>query len=359
MFKNLRYLISKYKIFIVLAAAIPILGFFFWRQVGPLRVPPPNPIFGPLPQPETQFSIPTKPGITYRLSFPKNLFAQFPDHLSVYKIKELSKEEILDKFSKLSAELGFSVDPATQTGGVFTFYIWDEPGRFLKVNSQTGQFIFQGKAVLSPSPTTPQEAEGLTKQRLTDWKLIYPDTQTTINYFVLAGMEFEPVTNPNLADVYEISFSSSINGYSLIGFGPAQDLASVKVSKDGQILIIDYFYHQFNRENVGTYPLKSSEAILSQTQEGQGKIFSLKTRAGVETNLTLENPIKTINLTSVDLVYYETVEKQEYLQPIYLFSGEASLERGQTLEVSLYLPAISSEWLVQPSPAPASRFKTE
>lgn len=359
MFKNSRYLINKYKIFIVLAATIPILGFFFWRQLGPPRVPPPNPIFGPLPQPETQFSIQVKPGITYRFSFSKTLFAQFPDQLSVYKIKKLSKEEILDKYSGFATELGFSIDQTTQTRGGLTFYIWEEPDKFLKVNSQTGQFVFQGKTALSSGPITPPEAEELAKQKLIDWDLLQLDTKTSINYFVLAGMQFKPVTNPNLADVYQITFSSSVDTYPLIGFGPAQDLASVKVGKDGQILTIDYFYHQFERENVGTYPLKSSETVLSQVQQGQGEIFSLKTKAGVETNLTPENQIKTIDLTSVDLAYYETVEKQEYLQPIYLFLGEAKLEKGQALEVSLYLPAISSEWLAQPSPTPTSRFKAE
>lgn len=360
MFKKLKIIISKYRIFIILAAVIPILGFIlFFRQAIPPRVSPPKPIFDSLPLPETQFGILVKPGITYQFSFPQNAFAQFPNQLSVYQIKKLSNEEVLARFSAIALELGFSSSPTIQTSGDFTFYVWEESDKFLKVNSQTGQFIFKGESPITLGPVTPQEAEALVEEKLANWELLPKDALTSINYFGIAGMELEPITNPNLADVYEIVFSSSIDSYPIIGFGPAQDVALARVTKEGQLITFNYFFHQFDREKVGVYPLKSSEEIISQIQQGQGKILSLKTKEGRETNLNPENPIKTINLGSVNLAYYETVEKQEYLQPIYLFLGGVTLEDGQVLEVSLYLPAVSSEWLAPPTSTPASRFKIE
>ncbi len=358
MIKKLKTIISQYKIFILLAALIPILGFLLiWRQTT--KEPPTNPVFGPLPAPETEYKLKTKEEISFQFSLPQGAFNEFPQQLSVYQVKVLSDQEIVNRFAKLATEIGFSSEPTIQASGDFTYYIWQEGDNYLKVDSQTGQFILKGSFPLALGEITPQEAESLIKEKLASWELTQKDVTTSINYFAMTGMELEPVTNPNLATLYEFVFSLAIDGYPLIGFGPAQDVVLVWVTKEGQLIKLNYFLRQLDQEKIGTYPVKTANVVLGEVQNGQGQILNAKTQDGVETNVAPNNPIKTVNLTSVKLVYYESVEKQAYFQPLYLFSGTATLEDDTLLEVSLYLPAISSEWLIQISPTPASKFKIE
>ncbi len=310
-----------------------------------------------MPVPETAFDIETEAEINYKLNLSQNAFAKFPSQLSVYQIIKISDQETVNQFAQITNDLGFTVEPAVQAADKETYCVWKEQGRFLRVNSSTGQFLFQGNFPLSLGPVTPQEAEGFVKEKLASWGFLDKDTPGAISYLGITGMELVPVTNPNLADVYEIVFSFSINGLPVVGLGPAQDVALARVNREGQLLTLHYFFHQFDQEKIGTYPLKPGSLALAEIQGGQGKILSLKTQTGFETNFNLANPIKAINISSVELVYYESLEKQEYLQPIYLFKGAATLENDEVLETALYLPAVSSEYLIQISPTPASKFK--
>lgn len=359
MIKKLKKIISQYKLFIFLAALVPVLGFILvWQQLKP-KTPPPNPVFGSLPQPESQFEIKTQPEINYQISFSQDFFSKLPTQLNVYQIKAISDQEVVNKFAEIASELDFLTKPSIQGTGETTFFVWQEEEKFLKVNSRTGQFVFQGKTPLTIGSVTPQEAESLVKEKLSQWDLLDQEAPTRITYFGVAGLELEPITNPNLADIYEVVFLSSVDDYPLVGFGPAENLAQAQVTKEGQLISLEYLFHQISQEKVGTYPVKPGQQVLAEIQQGQGKIFRLKTEVGVETNLDPQNPIKAIDLNFVKLVYYESVEKQEYLQPIYFFSGSAVLENDEVLEVSLYLPAISSEWLISTSPTPTSGFSVE
>jgi hypothetical protein len=358
MISKLKVILRQYKIFILLAALVPILGFILFLYRLP-KEPPANPVFGPLPAPKTEYGVKVKKEINYQFSLPKNAFAKLPRQLSVYQIKKLSEQEVINRFARLASELGFSVKPTVQSSGDLTFYVWQEGSNYLKVNSQTGQFIFKGEFPLTLGPVGSQEAASLAKEKLVNWELLSETSSPTIGYFRTAGLELEPVTNPNLATVYEIVFSFAVDDYPLIGFGPAQDVALAWVTKEGQLIKLNYFSHQIDQEKMGTYPIKPADVAIAEIQQGQGKILSAKTQAGIETNIDPKNPIKSINLTSVELAYYESVEKQEYLQPIYVFKGTAVLEDDEVLEVFLYLPAVSSEWLIQASPTSASKFKTE
>jgi len=357
--RKLKEIISQYKLFIFLAALIPVLGFvFIWQRAKPNALPS-NPLFGNLPQPESQFEIETQPGISYQVSFPQSVFNQFPALVNVYQIKAGSDQEVVNKFAQIANELGFSTKPSIQETGQTTFFVWQEEKKLLKVNSQTGQFLFQGEFPLTLGFVAPLEAESLVKEKLNQWGFLDKDTPVKINYFGIAGQELEPTTNPNLADLYEIVFSPSVDSYPLIGFGPVSKLALAQTTKEGQLVRLEYFLHQVDKEKVGTYPLKSGQTVLAEIQEGKGRLFSLKTKAGIETNLDPQNSIKSLDLTSVELAYFESIEKQEYLQPIFLFKGTSLLADDEVLEVSLYLPAISSEWLIFASPAPTSGFSVE
>jgi hypothetical protein len=359
MLKRLKTIFNQYRIFILLAALVPILSFvFFFRQKQP-QIPPSNPVFGNLPQPETNYGFNLKSEATYQFSIPQNTLNQLPVQAKVYQVKKLPDQEGLTHFAQIANELGFTTKPKFQTSGDYSFYIWEEAGQFLKVNSQTGQFTFKGSFTLSLGSISPQEAEALVKEKMTELGLIVKETSTAITYYGSAGIELVPVDNPNAADVYGITFSSSVDGYPLIGFGPAKDLTLAQITEDGRLFTLNYYLHSVDLEGIGVYPLEAVDGIFSQIQQGQGKILSLKTQSGNEVSLNSQGQIKSINLSSVELAYYESIEKQEYLQPVYLFSGTATLEDNTLLEVSLYLPAISPEWLIQTSPTPVSKFKVE
>ena len=77
--------------------------------------------------------------------------------------------------------------------------------------------------------------------------------------------------------------------------------------------------------NTATYPIKTAQKAFRELQTRQGFIVNVG------------NNQQIITVRKASLAYFDSLEPQQYLQPIYVFSGDNGFQA--------YVRAIEAEWL--------------
>lgn len=184
---------------------------------------------------------------------------------------------------------------------------------------------------------------------------ILENAQVKAAFFRAAGPKYKEVKTPLEADLIQISIFPNLSNLPLLGNSPEETLLFLSLEKTGVIRKTQIKLKEIDLSHSSAYPLKNINEALNEVSQGEGKIVSLPFGRYQQVSPL---PPQSINLSSIYLAYYLS-EESRYLQPIFVFSGTAQLEGGQAAPVTLYLPAIASEWLIQLTPTPASRFKVE
>jgi len=97
----------------------------------------------------------------------------------------------------------------------------------------------------------------------------------------------------------------------------------------------------------GTYPIRSPSNAVTDISEGKGTITLLVEKGADKLQPVANQAVKEINLYNMEIVYYEANSVQEFLQPIYIATGEVTFENGTKGEAAIYVPAIDYEALVK------------
>ena len=104
---------------------------------------------------------------------------------------------------------------------------------------------------------------------------------------------------------------------------------------------IDYVYWPIQETNCGTYELVSPQYAIQQVQSGNGSLVYLNKVGGDDVVNYIPKKVTKFSVFYINLTYYESLEEQEYLQPIYVVSGEAIFDDGSKGEFDYYYPAIN------------------
>ena len=94
-------------------------------------------------------------------------------------------------------------------------------------------------------------------------------------------------------------------------------------------------------DSCGTYELISPSAAIEKVQEGEGSLVYLNTLNADDLANYIPKTVKKFTVLYVNITYLETPEEQEYLQPVYVISGEAILENDIKASFDYYYPAIN------------------
>ena len=113
--------------------------------------------------------------------------------------------------------------------------------------------------------------------------------------------------------------------------------SSLKVLKD--IYQIDFKTWSISPQSCGTYPLISADVAEEKVKNGQGSLVFLNYDKDQVAPYAPQE-IKRFLITSVSLIYYEGSNVQQYLQPVYFFSGVAELKNSDKADFHIYYPAI-------------------
>jgi hypothetical protein len=104
---------------------------------------------------------------------------------------------------------------------------------------------------------------------------------------------------------------------------------------------VEYTNWPIEPESCGTYELISPAIAIEKIQSGQGSLVYLNELGGDDLQNYIPKKVKKLTILYVNITYLETTDEQEFLQPVYVISGEAILDNDVKANFDYYYPAIN------------------
>lgn len=303
----------------------------FWKAINPPPPPPPTVGFGLLPPlafpvqdgDDRPKSYKLETGLGNRLPEPKT------DQLKVFLMPKSIPNLLADReVRQIAAQYGFIFEPELLDSRT---YRWTKTGSLnssLEMDLQTKNFTLATNYLAKPELVTsasklPEEFEAVRriKSFLDRADLLPEDIATSSGEVVFLkslGGQLEPAVSLSDADFLRINLNRGlIDGlYDFYSPEPDKGVISAVLSGvlSGQDSIVDVSYHYrlVDYTQLETYPLRTARSAWQVLQSGEGFVA----RKGTADEAVVR---------AVGLGYYEDWEtEQEYLQPVYVFTGDDS-----------------------------------
>jgi len=170
-----------------------------------------------------------------------------------------------------------------------------------------------------------------------------------------------PLVNGNRIEVYTfntlVSFPetqrSNITVYVGAGNNEIQD-STLKY-----IYQIDYTFWPTEVEACGTYELITPQVAIEKIQNGEGSLVYLYETNGDDVVEYTPRRVKKFHIFDVFIVYYEDKTELEYLQPVYVVSGEAIFDNDTKGLFDFFYPAINYDIVQDKIELPEPEIKQE
>lgn len=148
-----------------------------------------------------------------------------------------------------------------------------------------------------------------------------------------------------------VTFLDPSDGNITLYIGAPKDKTNNHLS---YIYQIDYTYWPIQQSSCGTYELVSPNTAIERIQAGEGSLVYLNDVKGDTVVDYTPRSVKKFTILYVNLTYYESPQEQQYLQPVYVISGEVIFSNDTKGEFDFYYPAIDYEnvqdKIIQPAP---------
>jgi len=325
---------KRYWIFIILAAvASGLLIVRLSQKDQPSPLAPQA-----IPSPQITLSSPKITGVT----LPRNSTVSirdfsFPSNLKIFQGQAgmISSDQAME----IAREFGFSGSPRSSED-IFlgNFHTWATEKHSLSIALDANKIdygldLFQSNPGKLPSPETTKTSLEDLLSRLNLEPSFEPRWQR--EEYLIEGYNLPFAPNPERADFIKIGFNPAIGQNQLVGLDPGEPLVSLVLDKGGEIIRFQYQVYFSGFEDQETYDLKTKEEVESiLLSEGRIVYFG-----------TFQESVRPPEITQAEfnqiaLAYYQSPDKNPILQPIYILSGQGTLESGETTEIIAYLPAI-------------------
>lgn len=147
--------------------------------------------------------------------------------------------------------------------------------------------------------------------------------------------ELTVVDSPENANLVEVDFyREDIGGFPVATsryFNSPNYLVLLFDSQGTKVVRGRVSFYERSTEQVGVYPIKTGDEAWEDFTKGNGYIVS-----GSE-------GLSQINIKKMFMGYYDPDQKQDYMQPVYVFLGENNFVG--------YVPAITNEFLTEATPS--------
>lgn len=332
---------------------IAVIAYFilriFWSivvilfvTIFPPKPPDSNHAFGLLPPihfPQPVAS--TSSALTFRLETIEGSVPIASKSANIYFMpKSGSNYLALSKAQDFAKRLGFApiAIPDQKNKNVYRFDDPDITLRHIWYDIVSGNFImnynFENDAGLFIERNIPtaQKAQSEATTLLQTYGLYPPELRggaIRVAFYKAAENNLVLVGSLSAADAVRIDFfRPNVAGTSIISSNPSESpiniiLSGSKNSKK-RILQFNYTYWPVDYQTYATYDLKPSFTAWTELQSGQGYIARYPKGA-----------VATIR--KVYVAYFDTIEPQTYLQPVFVFEGDE--------DFLAYVPAVTREWI--------------
>lgn len=319
-------------IFIAVIAAI--------RQAYP---PPPlivNNAFGKLPKIKFPLKSVSDTGqLTYTLH---TVTADIPKASDAARVFFMPKNKTsllaLSGAQNYVKEYGFTASPTLVKTDIYRWTDITNPLRTIEMDVVNNHFVleyayaqdlnlFQEKQIISPLKTIALITDfiDILKIKINDIDFSKP----RITYLKLLGNILEPTTSQSQADAvrYDL-FRNTYFGFPILTDKPDEGIISFIFSgstqSDKKILFAKFQYWPIDINSVANYKLKTGEQAWAELTAGQGYVVFNKLD-------------KTqIPITHIYLAYYDSLESQLFLQPVFVFASDDKF--------MAFIPAVAPPW---------------
>lgn len=342
------YQTRKFINYAILTVIAYIILRIFWSifssvfiTLFPPKAPPPNHAFGKLPAIAfpTPIASPTAQ-LTLQLETIEGSVPRASESAIVYFMPKNPPNLLaLTKATEFSRRLEFVKDPIQETKNIYRWEDADAPLRMLRYDTVSKNFIlryqFERDMGLFAERTVPVEqvAKSEAKNMLQTYNLNqkdYENGSTIVQYLKLVGDKLVKTTSLNQSDSIRIDyFRAPIGNTPVVNAYPDEGLISFVFSGSKntkkRILQFAYTYWPIDYQTTATYGLKPSSTAWSELQSGRGYIARYSTKGDVAL------------VRKVYLAYYEAIEQQTYMQPVFVFEGDDGF--------LAYVPAVAPPWI--------------
>lgn len=294
----------------------------WYKALNPPPPPPPTVGFGILPALEfPEQELEDKP-VSYKLETPTGTTPFFSDRAKVFLVQHAAPNLLADENAKRqAATYGYVFEPDRLPGNVYRWSKSNPIQSTFEYNILSGHmrlttdYLSRPELLSNPELPTGFDAVKKVKDFLRKGDLLGTDMATAsgeISYLKALGDDLEPAVSPSDADFIQVDLNRTpIDGlyrmYTKNGFeGIVTAILTGTFGDQNDIVSLKSGYNTIDYTVVHTYPLRSSNEAWQLLKAGEGYIA---------------NPGDTENVVirEVRLGYYDTDEKQDYLQPIYVF----------------------------------------
>lgn len=148
------------------------------------------------------------------------------------------------------------------------------------------------------------------------------------------------IVNDERIDVYSFStlvtYQNPVKSNISVYVGPdTNDSTALK-----QIYQIEFNTWSVEEDSCGTYELLAPSYALERIQNGEGSLVYLNADND-EVSEYIPQTIKKLVVSDIYITYYEGLNEQKFLQPVYMVEGQAELKDGTRADFHIYYPAVN------------------
>ena len=311
-----------------------------WLYFFPPQAPPPNHAFGKVPVVKFPAVASDSGQLTFNLETIEGSIPQASASATVFFMpKNSASLNSLDLAKEFARKLEFTAEPKQESKYLYLFEDLDAPLRVMRYDIISKNFVlrylFERDSSLFTERNVPldEDVYADSKSFLQSNDLFPEDINSgvpAIEYFKYEGNTLIKTTSHSQSDVARIDyFRAPIWDMPIVtpnpNEGPITFIYSGSSNSKKRILQIAYTLWPIDLTTTGTYELKQSITAWQELQNGGGYIARYP-----KTNKS------TATIRRVYLAYYDSLEPQTYLQPVFVFEGDDGF--------MAYVPAISPEW---------------
>ncbi len=158
------------------------------------------------------------------------------------------------------------------------------------------------------------------------------------------GIQTKDVVPWSDADVVEVDYSIYLDEIPLyIGNEPSTTAVLMWLGPGGEVLSLHYNFLGEPEEDLGEYPLKSTETILELLKDQEASVLRYGAPGRYDVAPSMED-LENVSVRNIRLIYFRKRQAQYYLQPMFMIEAESSIS-GIDVEIILLLPAVSEDFL--------------
>jgi len=314
----------------------------YWKKAHPPPPPPPTVAFGKLPR--LQFPERTGlPKLSFKLETISGGLPKLATQAKVFFVPQPSSNLLAwDNTKAWARQLGFNREPETVDKFDYRFTSETRPPTTLEVNVLTKNFslYYDWKSDLEilSQGNPPQEKEAIALARgflqgagaLTDDLMQGPTEVTYLKYQEGNLVKALFFSEANFAKVN--LFRQNLDNLKILPANPKEANVVITIaptsSRNRGIIEVKYTHFPISQANFATYPLVDVNSGWSQLTGEKAFIANLG-----------NNPEGKIIIRNAFLAYYDSLEPQNFLQPVVVFEGDN--------DFYAYVPAISEAWIGQ------------